>query len=319
MWRFRSGTSAAHSVGVKVDIKLDRAARAHDGIITLPDWIAAGNSRASWYQNKSGVLIRTGPGVKRLAGAATTPEQRIRAAVLASNHTIASHRSAARLWGVDIVGDDPVDLISTTRNRGPKLAGVVVHRPTDLDDLRPVARNGIPTTNAMRTLIDLGAVEPASVAPALEQLLIATSITVEGVTRTLFHHRRSGRAGVRALRIALEELPLGDKPPDSVLEPAMARLFERAGLSGWIFHDRVAGLELDFSFPAYRLDVEVDGWASHARREQFERDRERDAELGAIGWQVLRFTWRHVMRRPNWVMKSVAATLALRADFGTVR
>jgi very-short-patch-repair endonuclease len=297
---------------MKITTKLDRAARAHDGLITLSEWIAAGNSRTAWFENNSGALVTSGPGVKRLAGAAKSPEHRIRAAVLATQNTVASHRSAAYLWGVDLVGDDPVDLISTTRNRGPKLAGVVIHRPTDCDHLRPVARRSIPTTNPTRTLIDLGAVAPPSVGPALEQLLIAGTINVGGVVRTLFHHRRSGRNGVRALREAVETLTLGSKPPDSVLEPAIAQLFERANIEGWIFHEWVGGTELDFGFPVQRVDVEVDGWGSHSTREQFERDRERDADLGALGWLVLRFTWRQVTQRPNWVARSVAATLALR-------
>jgi hypothetical protein len=249
-----------------------------------------------------------------MAGAPITPEQRIRSAVLASANTLASHRSAAYLWGVDIVGDEPVDLISTVRSSGPKLDSVVIHRPFDRADLRPVQRKSIPTTNPMRTLLDLGAVAPESVPGALEQLLIAGTVTVAGVTRTLFQHRKPGRAGVGPLRAAIEELPLGAKPPDSVLEPAMAALFERAAIVDWVFHERVGGIELDFGFPKQRVDVEVDGWATHSTRIQFERDRERDAELSALGWLVLRFTWKQVTRKPNWVTSRVAATLASRSS-----
>jgi very-short-patch-repair endonuclease len=297
---------------MKITKGLDALARAHDGVLTKKEWQAAGNTVASWYRHQGGLLISCGPNVARLAGSAKTPEQKIRAAVLAAKGTVASHRSAAYLWGIEIIGDDPVDLITATRNQGPALEGVRIHRPRDLDELRGVPRRGIPTTNPTRTLIDLGAVAPGSVDSALEQLLIAGTITVAGVTRTLFDHRQRGRNGVTALRLAVEQLTLGNKPPDSVLEVAIAQLFGRAGIEGWIFHQHVAGFELDFAFPDERVDVEVDGWATHGRRQSFESDRERDAELGAAGWQVCRFTWRAVTRKPNWVAATVAATLAAR-------
>jgi very-short-patch-repair endonuclease len=297
---------------VNITQKLERSARAHHGLVTQVDWIAAGNSRRSWFRAHGDLLIPCGPGVARFAGVAKTPEQRIHAAVLATTGTLASHRSAAHLWGVDLFADSPVDLIQTSRSKAPKLHGVIIHRPTDLAELRPVDRQGIPTTNPMRTLLDLGAVAPSQVAPALDQLLIKGTVTVAGLNRTLLGHRIKGRHGVGALSSALEKLTLGSKPPDSVLEPAMAKLFERHGLNGWIFHPYVLGYELDFAFPLHRLNIEVDGWATHGRRESFERDRQRDAELGAAGWHVTRFTWRSVTRRPKWVAATIAATIAHR-------
>ena len=41
------------------------------------------------------------------------------------------------------------------------------------------------------------------------------------------------------------------------------------------------------------------GWSTHGReRRQFERDRTRDAELAALGFVVLRFTYRAIVTRP---------------------
>jgi very-short-patch-repair endonuclease len=297
---------------VTINVKLERTARLHHGLITQAEWTAAGNSRASWYRALGDELIRCGPGVARLAGVAKTPEQRIHAAVLATNRTIASHRSAAHLWGIDLFADSPVDLISTTRTKAARLDGVVLHRPADLAELRPVPRSGIPTTNPTRTLLDLGAVAPRLVAPSLDQLLIKGTVTVPGVLRAVSLHRQRGRHGVAALEGALKSLVLGAKPPDSILEPTMAKVFDRHSLSGWIFHPHVIGYELDFAFPQHRVNIEVDGWATHGRHESFERDRERDAELGAAGWLVSRFTWRSVTRRSKWVGDKIAATLATR-------
>ena len=110
---------------------------------------------------------------------------------------------------------------------------------------------------------------------------------------------------------------LGDKPPDSVLEPALARVLLRHGLPTAVFHRRVrAGgrvFEVDFAYPELRIVIEVDGWQHHGRRDAFERDRARDAALVAAGWVVLRFTWLQVTRRPAWVAAQIAATLAVRS------
>ena len=41
--------------------------------------------------------------------------------------------------------------------------------------------------------------------------------------------------------------------------------------------------------------LECDGWAYHGLdRSNFERDRDRDAELTAAGWIVVRFTYRAI-------------------------
>ena len=104
-----------------------------------------GVSTATWYRALSdGRFELIHPGVARLPGAATTPEQAIAAAVLAIQGSLASHRSAARLWGIPRPADDPVEVMSHRRTRQPDLDGVIVHRPRDLKDLKPVPQGEHP-------------------------------------------------------------------------------------------------------------------------------------------------------------------------------
>jgi very-short-patch-repair endonuclease len=55
--------------------------------------------------------------------------------------------------------------------------------------------------------------------------------------------------------------------------------------------------------------VEVDGFAYHAGRAAFERDRARDADLQAAGLRVMRVTWRQLVEEPEAVAARLGAAL----------
>ena len=90
---------------------------------------------------------------------------------------------------------------------------------------------------------------------------------------------------------------LDGKPVDSILEPAMRRLLNDHALPPVEFHPLLGGYEVDFLVSGSPLVLECDGWTTHGLdRAQFERDRERDADLGALGFVVLRFTYRDITK-----------------------
>jgi very-short-patch-repair endonuclease len=296
---------------VQLDPQVAAFARAHNGLVSIEAWAAAGLSRRSFHRAvEAGWVVRVGPGVVALAGTAVGPTQRIHAAVLASRPpVVASHRSAAFLWGAPVAGAAPVDLPTTAGRNASRRTGVVVHRPNDREGLVAARRAGIPVTAPPRTLLDLGAVRPASVASALDAFLVAGLVSVPTLRRALAAHRRPGRNGVRALDAALSAVALDARPPDSVLELRVAALFRRHGIVGWTFHARVASFEVDFAFVRERVVVEVDGYAHHRGRVAFGGDRRRDATLASLGWVVLRFTWYQVTRRGGEVARITRATL----------
>ena len=148
---------------------LDQFAREHHGLVTRRAFALAGIPDRSWYRAlELGLLEPVHPGVARMIGSDLTVAQRICAAVLgAGRDAMASHRSAAFLWGIPRPGDDPIDVLLPRRERGASVAGAELHRPRDLRDLTPVLRTGIRTTNILRTLCDLGALDAAAVQPAV--------------------------------------------------------------------------------------------------------------------------------------------------------
>ncbi len=251
-----------------------------------------------------------------LVGAPATPEQRILAAVLArSRPASASHRSAAYLWGVDVRGIDPVDITATDRACRLALPWVRTHNPRDLDDLRPVQRQGIPTTNPLRVLLDLGQVAPDALLPALEHFVVEGLVTAGAVRGALVRHGRKGRHGITALRSAVDAWAIDGALPDSELERMMGALLDAHHLPPAVFHPRILGYEVDFAYMEEKVILECDGWASHGLdRKQFERDRERDQLLIAAGWVVLHFTWAQIARRPAWVAQSIRRVLEERSS-----
>jgi very-short-patch-repair endonuclease len=296
-----------------VDLRaFESAALANHGILTLRRARKGGMSSSSWYRSiERGQLELIHPGVARLIGTPRSRLQRIAAAVLgAGSGALASHRSAAFLHGMPRPEDDPVDIILPTRTRRADLVGVLTHRPRDQRDLAPVRRHNIATVVIVRWLCDLGAVDPPSVDPAVGHVLFAELATARDIAAAIAVHSRRGRPGVPALRAAIANWTIDEKPVDSVLEPKMREALARARLPEAQFHAWIEGYEVDFWFPGTPVVLECDGWSTHGRNHaQFERDRRRDAELTAHGYITVRFTYRALTRRPDRVTEQIRAVL----------
>jgi very-short-patch-repair endonuclease len=298
-------------VGVKLQ-SLDTFAGRHHGLITRERAEALGVGRSSWYRAlDSGHFEQLYPNVARLWGSPSTFEQRTLAAVWAAGTgALASHRSAASLWGVQRPDDDPVDVMHPRRSRYSMPSGVVVHRPRDVLDLRPLMRFAVPVTDPMRMLLDLGAVDEAGVYPALITVLSSKVASPKAIRGALARHARKGRHGVTALRNAIEQWLSEELPPDSELEALMAALVARHHLPPVAFHAVVEGFEVDFLVVGTPVIIECDGWASHGLdRDQFEYDRIRNTELTAAGYVFAHVTWRQLQADPAAAAARIVAVI----------
>ncbi len=81
----------------------------------------------------------------------------------------------------------------------------------------------------------------------------------------------------------------------------MLALCARTGVPRPLVNAVVAGLEVDFYWPASGLVVEADSRRHHLSPSAFERDRERDAILLRHGLRVLRLTHARIEREPGAV------------------
>jgi very-short-patch-repair endonuclease len=116
------------------------------------------------------------------------------------------------------------------------------------------------------------------------------------------------RRGLHALRALLANSGAAALTR-SEAEKRLLALVRRGGLPAPATNVLVEGQEVDFLWSEARLVVEVDGFAFHASRSAFESDRRRDARLAALGYRVVRTTWRQIVEEPEATLVGLARTL----------
>jgi very-short-patch-repair endonuclease len=291
---------------------VERFASRHHSLVTLDAVRDAGLSRSTWLRALDSQLELVHPGVARIIGSPASREQRIAAAVLAAGPgAVASHRSAAHLWGVPRPPDDLPELILPDRARQASLENVIVHRPRDLLDLGAVIRAGIPTNKIVRWLCDLGAVDAVGIHSAVGHVVTNGLVSASSLEAAIAVHARRGRPGVPALREALADWTADGKLLASDLERLLKRLIKRYKLPAVEFHKPILDYEVDAWIIGTPVVLECDGWEFHdKRRRKFEDDRRRRAELTVAGYIVVHFTWTMLKRQPQWVAAMIRGAIA---------
>ncbi|MCU1457365.1 MAG: hypothetical protein JWL73_1457 [Actinomycetia bacterium] len=242
--------------------------------------------RARWLPADAGVYR-----------AATTPASwnlTVMAACLAGP-AVASHRAAARIWGLPGFSQAPAE-VTAYRHRRRKPAAVVWHESFFLEGSRDTTTlDGIGVTSATRTIIDLSSVVPSrDVEIALDDACHRGLTSLASVGKDLERLRR--RFGTTDIRAVLElKISEGSPSAESPLESRAAIILRDSGLpratpqfeiiDGSQFVARV-----DFAWPDHRVVLEVDSVAFHADRCAWERDLARQSRLAAAGWRVHRVT-----------------------------
>lgn len=143
---------------------------------------------------------------------------------------------------------------------------------------------------------------------AVEQAERSGRLDLAAVGRML--DRAGGHRGAGRLRRVLADYR--EPPPTrSELERRFLKLVVNAGLPRPRVNTKVAGLEVDFFWPQWRLVVELDGRAYHSGPRSFERDRVRDARLQRARCRVLRVTHKRMTTSAAEVLADVKALAAL--------
>ena len=261
------------------------AARQH-GVITTAQLYAVGLSAEGIRRRvRAGRLHRLFRGVYAVGHAGLSIEGRWMAAVLACGDGAAlSHRSAAELWKLLDPARDEVHVSVPIAGGRSKREGIRIHRTPSLRRAATTRHDGIAVTTPSRTLVDLRA----------------------SVPRDLFD-RALRQAEFRRLALGIVAFDL-DRTA-SELERRFLCLIRRHRLPEPEVNVPMAGFVVDFLWREQRLIAETDGYRYHSGTAAFESDRARDARLTALGYRVVRFTHRQLVREPRAVIATLRACL----------
>ena len=231
------------------------------------------------------------------------------AAVLAARPAVASHLSAAWLWGLT-GGRTPsrIDVTSPARRRAKREFRVhfAALAPQDIGDV-----DEIPVTSWARTMLDMAAISSDSqVQKQIKRSEEQNKFDLRKLDDVLERNSRHPGAG-RLRRVSRAYRP-DLATTRSKLERRFRRLVRRAGLPEPSMNYVLHGMELDAYWEAERFVVELDVYATHGDPGSFESDRIRQADLLLHGIEMIRVTDVRLEREPRATIEHVAAQLQRR-------
>lgn len=254
----------------------------------------------------SGLLVAVHEGVFAVGHSRLSREGKWLAAVLATGSgAVLSHGSAAQLWGI---GEGSRRPEVTRRSGGTTRATIWIHQTRSLPEDHVKLKAGVPVTSVERTVLDLAA---RTRRRPLERMLADASRA--GILKwpRLWQviEWGVGRKGRGLLRQVARDLDPHSHAARSPLEVDFLALCRRAGLPSPQVNVFVEGHLVDFLWLSARLVVETDGYAFHSDRGAFERDRRRDLDLAAAGYEVSRLTYQMVRHEPDRCIDVVRSAL----------
>lgn len=288
------------------------AERQH-GVVAHWQLLQAGAGKGlAFYRRTGGLLIPLHHGVYALGHGHLTRDARWMAAVLACGPgAVLSHFSAGQLWGM-CGSYGAIEVLRQSGGFHPKgHRGVRLHQTRRLERYEVTVERGIPVAVMERVLLDLAA---RTNSKQLERMFVQSykrdDFSWSRLGRIIT--RRRGCKGVGKLRrIALEVDPeaLETKSPPEVDFLALWREVDHLAPSVNVL---VEGHLVDFLWPAQKVIIETDSWSYHGDPLAFEKDRQRDVELTAAGYEVHRTTAKMLDRDPDPFLQNVRRALLTR-------
>ncbi|MDP9143434.1 MAG: DUF559 domain-containing protein [Actinomycetota bacterium] len=224
----------------------------------------------------------------------------------AGPHALASHRTAAVLWGLDGISGQMIEA-TVPYSKLPMPSGVIIHRTRR--QLPAAVVDGIPITKVERTLLDLAAnLPPIILEKALMSAVHLRLTTPDMIAQCLTEDGGRGVKGTKNLRRTLGFVD--DGITGSPAEVDVMRLVRVAAIPAPDCQFEIefpdgAKAYPDFAWPHLAKCIEIDGFDAHGSPEALERDLERQNKLLELGWEMRRFSARRVRRNPDGVLAEI--------------
>ena len=293
------------------------AAARHHGVLSVGDLLACGlTPHGITRRVRNGRLHPMHHGVYAVGHANPTREGWWLAAVKACGDEALLCRLTSAM-NMNIIRWEPrypdVLVLGSRAPRHPRING---HRTSQLPPDHITTWNGIPTTTAERTLLDLaGVLGEAPLRRASRQSQFLKLTTLGSLVATL-----RGPGPTRGRAAFARVIATGAAPTRSELEDAVLDMLLRGGFTHPLVNAplHLAGRRIvpDFLWPEQLLVIEADG-AHHDDPFEVVADRERQAILEAHGYIVLRVTWAQVIARPGATLRRIQSAGAPRGGISS--
>jgi very-short-patch-repair endonuclease len=262
-------------------------------------------------QLRGSAYRRLGAGLYRWVGLEESPQLKLAALARRLPAGAAfSGWTAAWLHGLDARPCDPIEVTIPEPVGSNRRAGASIRRNA-LAAAEIVLRSGLPTTSALRTVVDLGARDPLTEGVVAADLALhAGLVTVTRLREYVAEH--PGGKGMARLRRVID---LAEPKAESAMETRLRLLLVLAGLPRpelqvSIHDDRGRFLgRPDLFYRAESLAIEYDG---ENHRHRLVDDNRRQNRLVSAGLMMLRFTAADVYETPNAVAMQVRLWLGSR-------
>jgi hypothetical protein len=234
------------------------------------------------------------------------------AAVLACGPgAVLSHFSGGHLWGM-CGSYGSIEVLRQAGGFHPHgHRGVKLHQTRRLQPYEVTVERGIPVAAMERVLLDLaGRTDARRLERMFVQAYKRDDFSWGRLGRIIT--RRRGCKGVGKLRqIALE---VGPEALDtkSIPEVDFLGLCRALNMPTPLVNVLAAGHLVDFLWPRQKVVVETDSWSFHGDPLAFEKDRQRDVELVAAGYDVHRTTYKMLQTNPEPFLRNVRHALLAR-------
>jgi REase_MTES_1575/Transcriptional regulator, AbiEi antitoxin len=284
-------------------VRAREVAEAQEGVIGRAQLLACGipNGRIGRWVSR-GLLLRRHPGVYAFGhGAVSARAELIAALLYGGDESALSHRTAAHAR--ELVDSAPPAIHISVPVRRQNVPGVVVHVP------RAIVASmhaGLLATTVARTLMDMAPSTPDwELRKALAEADFRKVLDAEELRAVMGR----GHPGSARLRHSIERHMPELARTLSPLEDVFLLLCEREGIPLPEPNVRIGPYVVDALWENRLLIVELDGAAAHSSPDQRRRDEIRAGHLRDLGYTLLRFTWRDVVRRPSATAAAVRAAL----------
>jgi very-short-patch-repair endonuclease len=236
----------------------------------------------------SGWLQRIFKGVYAVGRSKLTRQGHWMAAVLACGpDSLLSHFNAAALWGIWDTNQRKIDV--TVMAKRASRARIRVHETSILHAEDTTVHHGIPVTSVARTFLELAAhLNATRLRKAVDEAARQRILDLRAIDRAI------GRSPKRRGAAKFQEIISDHRPPPDARSRLEIEFWEAIRDDPAIptpqVNVLVAGIEVDFFWPATRLVVELDSRRYHMGPHEFENDRIRDAKLLRAHCRTLRVT-----------------------------